>query len=459
MRKKIVSGIVLLVLLGACAGGIYFFVQLRGSGDATGALPTAQVQRGTLAVNVRASGMLDARTRALLRFGAQGVVKNVFVQVGDRVQRGQVLAELDATALELALAQAQAAYNQQLLNLEETRARADAWELEAARAAVTAAQFAYDAALKKAGMKNDQVIVAQTALEKAQLALQKAQAAYDKAVSEQAGNQLELKEQLAQAKLDYTSAQANYRLQIAALEDAQVSNAASALASAQANLAKLENSPTPRALAQAQAQVEQARIGLAQAQLQLSNAQLLAPFDGTVTQVNLENYAATGSSAQTQGIEIADLAELQVAVNVPEVDVVKLKPGQTVKLAFDVLPDRNLNGVLERIGFTGATEQGITSFPVIIRVTELDPQLRLSMSANATILVEERAGVLLIPNRAVWRKEGVTYAQVKSPAGIKEVEIMVGLQGEGQSQVLSGLNEGDTVTLQPINVPSFGPDF
>ena len=91
MRKKILIGIGLLVLLGVCASGIYFFVQLRSGGDATNALPTAQVQRGTLAVNVRASGMLDARARALLRFGAQGTVKNVFVQVGDRVQCGQVL--------------------------------------------------------------------------------------------------------------------------------------------------------------------------------------------------------------------------------------------------------------------------------------------------------------------------------------------------------------------------------
>ncbi|MBI4675581.1 MAG: efflux RND transporter periplasmic adaptor subunit [Chloroflexi bacterium] len=452
MRKKIIIGIVILGLLAACGGGVYFFMFARQSENALGTLTTAQVKRGDLAVYVRGSGALRAKTSRLLKFDPQIHFKQVYVRTGDTVRRDQVLAEIDTLRLELALAQAQTTFNQQQLNLAAVQAGPDAAELDAARAALTLAQANYDLALQKADLKNDQIIVARTGLDKAALALQKAQAAYDRAVVEHAGNQTELAEALTQAKLDYSAAQANYRLQLAALDDTNVASASAALASAKASLAKLENSPTPRELAAAQAQLEQARLVLAQAQLDLRNAQIVAPFDGTIIQINLEGFETTGG-AEIQSIEIADLGNLQAVVSIPEVDIVQVRVGQPVKLDFDVMADKTFAGQVEQIGLSGVAEQGVTSYPVIIALQDAEPQLRLNMAANVSILVDARKNILLVPNRAIQRREGKTIAELKTETGKHEVEVTLGIQGEGQSEVLSGLKEGDTIILPPLNVP------
>lgn len=452
MRKKIITGILILLLLAACGGGVYFFVFVRQSENAATVLETAQVTRGDLAVNVRGSGTLRSKLGTLLKVDAQADVKQVFVHTGETVKRDQVLAELDTTRLQLALAQAQAAFNQQQLNLAQVQAGADVANLDAARASLASAQASYDAALQKAGLKDDQILVARTALDKAALALQKAQSAYDKAVVEQAGGQLELAEALTQAKMDYAAAQANYRLQLAAIDEASVTSVAATLASAKANLAKLENSPTPRELAAAQTQLEQARIALAQAQLDLRNAQVVAPFDGTVTQINLEGFETNGNS-EVQGIEISDLQNLQVFVNIPEIDIVHVQVGQPVKLDFDVVADKTFEGRVVQVGLAGKIDQGVTLYPVLISVQDATPQLRLNMAANVSILVDERHNILLVPNRAVQRREGKIFVQTKSGAEQKEVEVTLGIQGDGQSEVLSGLNENDTVVLPPVNVP------
>src|SRR5438132_1619490 len=84
--------------------------------------------------------------------------------------------------------------------------------------------------------------------------------------------------QAAQVKIDYSSAMANYNIQVASINDSSVRSAAASLASAKATLAKLQNSPTVQDLQIAQAQLEQAKIALQQAQLRLRNAQLSAPF-------------------------------------------------------------------------------------------------------------------------------------------------------------------------------------
>lgn len=452
MSRRTIVIIVLLLL----AGAVGFFIYNNNS-RATAAninVQTAPVTRGNLIATVNGAGPVAARAQVMLNFGQAGTVKQVYVKLGDQVKQGQVLAELDATNLQLALANAQTALNQQQAKFDQTKAGPSQADLAAAQLSVDAAQASYDAAVKKSGLNDAQLVVARAQLDKATIALQKAQADYDNAVANRVGDVTAQRAALQQAQIDYNSAVANYNLQAASINDTAVRSAASQLASAKANLLKLQTSPTQQDLQIAQGQLEQAKISLQQAQYNLRNAQIIAPFDGTVTQVNIDNFYT--ASASTQAIQLSDLSKLQVTVNMAEVDIGKVKVGQDVHITFDALSDRPaLTGKVEQIALVGVSQQGVVNYPVVVTLTDPDPSLiKTGMTANVAIVVDKREDVLLVPNRAIRNQGRQRFVQVQTPLGQIQTPVQIGLQNDNQSEVMSGLKEGDVVVIN--TTPSTG---
>ena len=523
MKRSMAIGVVL-VALAAVGGAAY----LRfGSQGARAAAPnsgqTASVTLGSLAATVAGAGNITPHASVDLSFGNSGVVTRVNVKQGDQVIAGQVLAQLNTSDLELQLQNAQvnlkiaqdklaqAKNPNSAQDIATARSQVDAAQanynklvagaspadLAAAQAAVVSAQAASNAAVRSAGTSNSQLEAAAAAVQKAQVALQQAQAAYDKVASNPQIAMLPQSVTLQQATIDYDTAKANYD-SLAATTDSsansQVQAARSQLQQAQANLTKLKTQVTPDDITAAQATVDQAKnnlekllagsdantldiaqntvdqaqIAVKQSQLQLRQAQIVSPIDGVVTAVNLTvgQNASTGGS--TPQVQVADLAHLQIVVDLAEVDIPTIKVGQPVQITLDALPDLALEGSVIGLSPAGTITQGVVNYPVTISLDNPPETVKAGMTASLNVITQQKDGVLLVPNRAIRSQGRQKVVTVLFEGQQIQVPVTTGMNNETMTEVTSGLKEGDTVlisgttTAQPrggLGVPVIGGGF
>ena len=418
---------------------------------------TVSVSRGRIVGSVTGNGTIAAEQTTDLAFQAAGTVNKVLVQTGDSVQAGQVLAELDMSDLQLTLANAQATLNLQQARYDQTRAGATDYDVTAALAAIDAAQANYDAAVRKVGVNDSQLQVARSSLDKAAIALQKAKSDYDTAVSDGKTDLTAVSAARQQAQVDYQSAQANYNVQAASINDSSVRSAASTLASARASLQKLQSSPTTQDLQAGQAQLEQAKIAAQQAQLRLRNAQLLAPFAGVVTAVNI----TPGNSASVvSAIRMMDRSQLHISLKLSENDVVKAGPGQPVDLTIDSLPGWSARGQVSTIAPASEVSNGVVTYAVRVNFADSAQRVKVGMTANISIITAEHDNVLLVPNASLLPKGSGHIVQVRDAAGkTRDIDVETGVSDGTQTEIVSGVTEGTLILALPgsINRPAGGP--
>lgn len=412
MLKKHWLWLVLLSLI-LVAGG-YFSVRRRA--DAQPAYQTVQVERGALTVTVGASGSVRARQTAVLSWQTGGIVENVSVKIGDEVKKDQVLANLLRTSLpqNIILAEADlASAERQLEDLLQSKTPAvQAW------IAVREAQKAYD----KAKEYYDSLFQPRT---------------YTAIVYRTVGRYPniqripELKTFKAERADDETIAKArdNLDLLAAQLEDAR------------RNYERLKDGPDAVQLATLQTKI-------AAAQATLNQARIIAPFDGTVTQLNVlpGDVVTVGSVA----LRIDDLSHLYVEVNVSEIDVVNIQEGQEATISFDAIPEKVYHGIVTEVARAADLSQGIANFPVTVELTDADEQVLPGMTAAVNIVVREIQDALLVPNRAVRLVDGKYTVYVLREGQVQPVEIRLGPSSETMSVLLGdNLHEGDLLVLNP----------
>lgn len=496
---KWISGVLLFVIAAALLAGCLPGTAQTAARAATGST-TAVVQRGNLTATVNAAGNITPHQQVALNFGQAGTVAKVYVKVGDRVKAGQALAELDTNDLQLQLenakvnlkiaenkliqtkspstaqdiANARARLEAAQANYNKLAAGPTSAELAAAQAAVASARASYDAAVKSAAVSGSTIDAATAQYQKALAALQAAQAAYDRVAT--APNIAARSESvsLQSATIDFNQAKANYEAaQATAGADARskVAQALSQLQQAQANLAKLQATendlisarasvtqaqndlekllagPDAATLDTAQQQVAQAQIAVRQAENKLKQAQIVAPFDGTVTAVNIVVGGAGPTSGATGAIQLADLDNLEIIVNMAEVDVSKIKVGQAAQITLDALSNVTLAGEVALVAPAGVQTQGVVNYPVTVAVHDPPANVKTGMTANVNIITEQRDDVLIVPNRAVRTVGRQRMATVLFEGAEMQVPIVVGMSGDTHTEVVSGLKEGDVVVV------------
>ncbi len=237
-----------------------------------------------------------------------------------------------------------------------------------------------------------------------------------------------------------------------------------------------------------QDQVDAAAIQLRNAKLALRNAQdslsraestledytITSPIDGTVIEKNYKSgdnidpstASATGNSAFMA--VIYDMSRLTFDINVSEMDVVKVQVGQKVTFTADALDGQEFTGVVEKVNINGTTAGGNTSYPVTVAVDgdgmDLAGQgLLPGMSVSASIVVEEVGSVLAVPVDAVQRGNTVLVAgpgaldsegNLVDFTKLESRTVELGRNSGELIEILSGLEEGDTVFVQN-NASSF----
>lgn len=299
--------------------------------------------------------------------------------------------------------------------------------LHSAEASVEQARIAYDAARQK-----EVVDVAQ-----AEQALRDAQVQYD-ALTNPASDEL------VQARAAVVQAQAQLDKLTGGGTALDVTAAQIQVEQAKLALERLTAPAAQTEIAAAEASVAQARTQYESAKLNLAQATLTAPFAGIVASVNVAAGERTGSGA-TSGITLIDMSRLHLDMNLSETDVARVAVGQPVTLFFDALPDVMVQGVVESVAPVATVQQNVVTYLVRVSFDPGTAPVKAGMSATGDILVEEHAGVLTVPSRAVQSQDGVQVVQVR-PAGSQAsvpVRVSTGLSSNGRTEIVSCLDTGN----------------
>ncbi len=262
-----------------------------------------------------------------------------------------------------------------------------------------------------------------------------------------------------------------------------VANAQQAVVSAQ-NALDSAASDRPSNISAQAGQVTAAQAAVDQAQRALDDTTLRAPVDATVSAVNGTvgefvapssgtsalapgtdatlpgtNGAASGAAAAqavaspnrpggTQFMVLDNIDEFQVVMAYTETDASSIAPGQKVRLTFDAVPDLELTGSVLSVSPTATAISGVISYYVTVVLPTGDPRLKSGMTAQAEVLTKEIPGVLAVPSAAVRTQNGTSVVTVLDSDGTQRtVTVQTGATGDGKTQLLSGVTEGQQVVL------------
>ena len=357
----------------------------------------AKVTRGDVARSVVATGKIQPITKVEVKSKASGIVEKLYVDINDRVKKGQPLAQLDQVEI---LAQV----NAQRAQLGAAEANVATYVANIEQDKVNAA--APDLPMYKATLDRN-------------LEMQKAGI-----VSHQA---------LDDANKDY----------LAALTRRDSSKAQIGVDAAR--------------LKQARAQVLQADASLKQLEEQLSYTTIVAPMDGEILSRDVEIGAAVSSilvlgSTATLVMTEGDTSEVYVQGKVDEADIAHVYMGQPARIKVESFRDRLFYGKVTKISPMGVEKDNVTTFEVRVSINNASGELKAQMTANAEIMLDEHKGVLSVPENAVsYDKDKNATVDVPDKSkkdGTRKVAVKVGLSNGSVTEILSGLKEGGQVVLQ-----------
>jgi HlyD family secretion protein len=408
------------------------------------------VRRDTIAATVSATGSIAPEAEVILTFELAGKVEEIFVEKGQTVKAGGPLAKLETASLELQVAQAQATLALNEAKLQQAMKEASVEDIAAAEADLASAKANYEEV--KAGPNGEDLIVAKADMEKAAIAVQKAQAEYDEVAWIPGVSALPQSAALQQASIDYERAKANYQKIAQPPTESELKSAWAQVVQAQTGLDKLRKNPEPEDVAIAQAQVDQAQAQLEEAQLNLEKAVITAPFDGVVASLGAEVGELVSSG--TPMVVLVDISRFHIDVEVDEIDISQIAVGQEVLITLDALLDEEIAGHVGAIAPTASVDGGVVSYVVTVAIESTGAPLRTGMSANTIITTARNENALVVPNRYIQidRESGKMYVERLEEDGLtSRVEIQTGMRSELSSEVVAGLQEGDTLVLRGLS--------
>jgi len=357
----------------------------------------AKVQRGDVARSVVATGKIQPITKVEVKSKASGIVEKLYVDINNKVHKGQPLAQLDQ---------------------QEIQAQVEAQRAQLAAAEANVATF-------EANIEQDKVNASAPDLPMYKATLERNQKmAKDGIVSRQA---------LDDANRDY----------LAALTKRDASKAQVGV-----DMAKLK---------QAKAQVQQSQASLKQLEEQLSYTTIVAPMDGVILSRDVEIGDAVSSilvlgSTATLVMTEGDVNQVYVQGKVDEADIAHVYMNQPARIKVESFRDRVFNGKVTKIAPLGVEKDNVTTIEVRVSIDNPGGELKANMTANAEIMLDEHKGVLMVPENAV-SYDGQKNAFVQVPdknqkEGMRKVAVTIGLSNGSTTEIMKGLKEGDAVVLQ-----------
>ena len=357
----------------------------------------AKVEKGDLAKSVVATGKIEPITKVEIKSKASGIVKKLYVDYGDSVKKGQVLAELDRDEIQARVDQARAQLKASTASLNGTRADLERAKVDAEGPDVPLLKRAYERAQR---MAKDGVVSAS--------ALDDAEKNYEMALNKQ-------------------------------------------------NVSKAQLVVLQAKIGQAQGQMSQDRANLKQLEEQLAYTTIESPLDGIVLSRDVEIGDAVSSilvlgSTATLVMTLGDTSEVYVKGKVDESDIGKVYLGQPARIKVESFKDKTFTGKVTKISPMGVEKDNVTTFEVRVSINNPEGVLKAMMTANAEIILEEHKNVLQIPEGSIIydkdKNASVEVPDPKAKEGKKKIAVNIGISNGAKTELLKGLKEGDQVVLQ-----------
>jgi RND family efflux transporter MFP subunit len=397
MKKRLIS-IITMCLVGAILAGC-----------AQGEIPlqTTEVTRGDLIISVSAKeGNLEMRHKEYLSFGTMGEVDEIMVGKGDKVTKGQVLAQLDISPLELKVKMAQAGWEMAQANYEMA-------ENNLMRTVYPHYTNTYATDLPGLWRALEEI---QNNLEEAQELLEQGEIEGTKALLELVEENTSKAERKSQARrwaLPFT-----------------------------VKLAELQAD-------EAEAALDMAKLELAMVELELAKATIIAPFDGIIADVYIdEGQQLSAMTYSSPAIYLVDPSNIEMSGEIDEIDISRVKLGQEAIIVLDALPDKTVEGKVTFISPTGKVWEDEVSYKITVTLENPDEELKDGMSASTEVITNRRDNVLLIPNRAIQGSLENPWVEVVTDDEAEKRQVTLGLSDGIYTEVLSGLKEGEEVVLR-----------
>ena len=374
---------------------------------------TVPVKTQDLSVRISASGTATPLQEVNLSPKTSGRLAQLYVDQGDRVEQGQILARMDEREIQTSLDQSTANLAQAEARLALARAGSRPEEIAQAEAQVDVAQS--QATLTREQSKRYQNLATQGAISRDQL-------------EEYLNNE--------------RKAQADLR-------------------QAQQKVKQLQSGSRPEEIAENIAQVAQAKAQLRAVQIQAADAVIRAPFSGIITQkyANVGSFvtpttAASATSSATSTSIVAIASNLEILAKVPERDLGQVRLGQMVEIRADAFPGQKFKGKVRLVAPAAVLEQNVTSFQVRITLETGQNQLRSGMNVDLSFVGEILKDALVVPTVAIVKQKGkfgVLIPDANQQPQFKPITIGSSL-GE-QTQVSEGLKVGEPVFVYIPKVP------
>jgi len=376
-------------------------------GEDTAGGELVKVVRGDLTVIVSGSGNITVSQDANLAFGTGGKVEAVYVEAGDQVSQGDVLAKLDTGVLELSLAQAELALATAEYNLDKAQQVYSRADLNAAKAAVSNAS---------------------TYLQYAKMMQ----------IEANSPEQIEFWEnEVYQAEVNLAAAEQRREEMLAGGESAEVT------------LSRLE--------------VAAVRKALEQAQKDLDEATITAPFDGIVGAIYVDegDIIPPPTMAATVAIYFITPTSLELKAEVDEIDIPDVEVGQSALVEVDAIAYELFEGTVTLISPVPIMQAGLVLYEVNISlVIPADAGVKVGMSATADIMIDNSENTLLVPERAVgFDDQGNTVVWVSVSGELEQRVVVTGISDGLKTEILEGLSEGDMVAVEKRGATELGGLF
>jgi HlyD family secretion protein len=423
-------------------------------GQAQNKYETVAAAKGSLSAKVGATGTVRSNHSAQLAWQSTGTVDTINVKTGDLVKSGATLATLAMISLpqNVIMAQSDLLSAQQTLdelqNSGASRAKIEQ-TLADAQKAFDDAQDKYDGLNYQRG-SDTYIDNTQAKLDLANKQVAQLRKFYHifENLPDGDSRKAEALSQLTTAELnrDQLVAQLNYVTghpdsTEAAQRKADYEVAKADLDNAKRRLEQLKNDIDPVELAAARARVTAAQAAL-------NTALIIAPFNGTITDV--QPIPGDQVAPGTVAFRLDDLSRLLVDVEVSEIDINSIAPKQTVEVSFDAIQGKTYQGKVVEVGQVGTVVQGAVNFTVTVELTDIDAAVKPGMTAAVTIFVKEVKDVLLVPNRAVRVVDGQRVVYILKDNVPTPVKIRLGSTSDTDSEVVGGdLKLGDLIVLNP----------
>ena len=423
-KKKVIIGLILLYII------VSFIRGKMSAGENANKVQVDTIEKRTLVTTISASGRLESTTSKAYDSMLSGrEVKHVYVKVGDKVNKGDVLCSFD-------MDDAQDQYNLASSSLKTATEQANIQVDQAKRALdkVSSVKNDYEA------LKSD-INGLRTRMEQINIGKKQYEGNAEK-LAELQREEAEVSAQLAEKWAKFQVMESSYN-------ESQVNE----------SINQAQDAVRSAELA-AKAAQDQSKAQISQIKSTLDKGKIISAVDGTVTQVNVkEGDTFTGGTV----IKVEGINEFKIEAQISEYDIADIKEGMKVLIKTDSTREQELKGTVTFVApaateaasniMAAAQTSTAPSYKIEISLDETNDRLRIGMTAKLSIIKDEAKDVLSVPYDAVYtRDDGTNYIKVQENDEVREINVTKGLESDYYTEVKSDeIKEGMTVVLPDLN--------